>query len=350
MNVKDLRSMIAKEACETVGCLARNMGHQFRTIAEPMMQTLLTLTYNSTKAISEPACECIVDVLTCTDRGFNRVFAQLFKATQNRNTTLAAKAAEYVTICCEQWSHSFLERRWADLESCLMRLLKHSDPKARSHARCCFVVLENRFPSRMQALFKSLSRDVQRLLEKESANYQPKAKAVNRSENKNIAGSSASGSFGSAQRVLSSSSRLMNSQEIENDDMNNSQKMTKKGRLSISGSFGSAQRVLSSSGRLMNSQEIHNDDMNNSQKLSQKARLSISGSFGSAQRVLSSSGRLMNSQEIQNDDMHNSQKMSKKARLSISGSFGSAQRVLSSSGRDLMSSQTLDANDGASGL
>ncbi|GLD93664.1 hypothetical protein PINS_up002269 [Pythium insidiosum] len=167
--VSDLRSSVAREACQTLQTLAKVIRDDFNSHAEYCMGNLLKATYVTIQVISTAADSSIRGIIESTSNGYNRVINKFVDGAKTRNQVLRHHCTMYLTLTLERWSAAFLSRTIDVIIQVLPALLHDAVSDVRAQARKCYWALHSLFPQDAVELYERLDSSTQRNIREDQA-------------------------------------------------------------------------------------------------------------------------------------------------------------------------------------
>lgn len=167
--VCDLRSSVAREACQTLQTLAKVLKDDFNPHAEYFMGNLMKATYVTILVISTSSDTSIRGIIESTKTGYNRIINKLIEGAKTRNQVLRVNCVNYLTLTLEVWSVQFLSKHLDLFVQIIPALLHDALAEVRAQARKCYWAMHRIFPQEADALFDRLDATTQKNVRDDSA-------------------------------------------------------------------------------------------------------------------------------------------------------------------------------------
>lgn len=142
--ISDLRSIVMKEACRTVGFLAYRLGHNFSLIAELLLPVLMKQVVVKIQVMSSAADRCIRIIIKSALQGFPRIITQFLDNCISKTPTLRKCSYEYLCLAAALWKIEILEKSLGLIKNVLKSGMNDADLNTRKAARQLFWVLRSR--------------------------------------------------------------------------------------------------------------------------------------------------------------------------------------------------------------
>ena len=176
--LKDKRSAIVREACDTITELVQWCAENAETLVAFLLPDLLALTYVRSKPFSEASSGCFLSILRnmeISQRTLNKLHSV---CTTDRHDELRRVAIEGVQTLIEKdtaaaTKSAVVERGTEQLEEAMLKCIEDADESVRSQARQCFFAFHARWEERAMGLLDGppLSIDKRRYLKEELEQY-----------------------------------------------------------------------------------------------------------------------------------------------------------------------------------
>ena len=142
--ISDLRSIVMKEACRTVGFLAKRLGSAFAVIAELLLPVLMKQVVVKIQVMSSAADRCIRIIIKSAVQGFPRLLSQFLENCSSKTPTLRKSSYEYLCLAVALWKIEVLEKSLGLIKMSLKSGMNDADLNTRKAARQLFWVSRSR--------------------------------------------------------------------------------------------------------------------------------------------------------------------------------------------------------------
>lgn len=122
--LSDLRSTIIKDCCASITALFSTFGTQFSEFGENVIPKLVTLTYNTTSALSDPADECAKSIIVNTKLSVIKFL--LATVLKDKHNLARQRCVEYTTIMIQNIPSEKLQNCLEDIEQIIISGIKFS--------------------------------------------------------------------------------------------------------------------------------------------------------------------------------------------------------------------------------
>lgn len=171
VQISDLRSAIAKEACQTLVALSAALGDAFEPYADIFIDLLLKLTIVTIQVISASANQCIRSILQQTR--LNRGITKILECAAGKNGVMRTRCMEYLLLLLRVMNVSGLERHADQIEAVIKNGVGDAVPEVRANARACYVLFSQHWDNRGTRLLASMEPNVRRLIGEEMSKGEP---------------------------------------------------------------------------------------------------------------------------------------------------------------------------------
>ena len=142
--ISDLRSIVMKEACRTVGFLATRLGCNFAVMAELLLPVLMKQVVVKIQVMSSAADRCIRIIIKSAVQGFPRLLSQFLENCSSKTPTLRKSSYEYLCLAVALWKIEVLEKSLGSIKFSLKSGMNDADLNTRKAARQLFWVSRSR--------------------------------------------------------------------------------------------------------------------------------------------------------------------------------------------------------------
>ena len=142
--ISDLRSIVMKEACRTVGFLAYRLGPNFSLIAELLLPVLMKQVVVKIQVMSSAADRCIRIIIKSALQGFPRIITQFLENCSSKTPALRKCSYEYLCLAVALWKVEILEKSLGSIKNVLKNGMNDADLNTRKAARQLFWVSRSR--------------------------------------------------------------------------------------------------------------------------------------------------------------------------------------------------------------
>jgi len=150
IQVVDLRSVVAKEACTLLCALSRQMRDDFSQMADFIVPVLFKLTFVTIQVMAESGNAAIRCILQNTR--IRRAIGSILSGCESRSDVLRLRCSEYLLIVLEVNSSSQLSKYVSDIGKTIVRLLADRSEEVRSTMRKCYWAFNEHFPDRARRM------------------------------------------------------------------------------------------------------------------------------------------------------------------------------------------------------
>ena len=151
VQLKDLRSAIVREACETLRVLARTMRGAFSPAVRDIVPTMLELTGGGNKVITRYVATCLRDVISASPTP-EAIVAICSAGTSSRSRVVRENALLATAAFILSWKPEVWHSLSSTVVDCIKRAASDASSSVRSAAREAFIRLRKRAPeARLEA-------------------------------------------------------------------------------------------------------------------------------------------------------------------------------------------------------
>ncbi|GBG24239.1 CLIP-associating protein 1 [Hondaea fermentalgiana] len=178
--IKELRSVIVKEACSTFAALAAayqtegiasgtmKWPPRFSSLAYAVVEACLKQTCVSIKVISEAADSCIRAIISsAAPLGVGKILSRVCEGCSDKAVHHRLVCVEYIDLALRRWpsmSKTAGNRRMAEVRAAVKSAINDADDAVRRAARACYWVLRARSPEIAEQIMAGLDAASQRRL------------------------------------------------------------------------------------------------------------------------------------------------------------------------------------------
>ncbi|OHS92982.1 hypothetical protein TRFO_12174 [Tritrichomonas foetus] len=161
---KNLRSALVKTSCLLVSQLARELGTKFDVMGE-MIFPLSSQTSHGTQIIAD-SCKYAILMISryCQTK---RVFGSLVELSKTKSPSNRLISSESMFIILNHWRKGMIDRNYEVLAQTIQKLLKDSNPEARTFARRASISLFALFPTRKESFLDEIEERIRKQIEEE---------------------------------------------------------------------------------------------------------------------------------------------------------------------------------------
>lgn len=167
-SVKDLRSMIVREACITISYMAKSLESKFDHFAESMLNNLINLIQNSKRVIATSGLVCIRFILQYTHAP--RLLPIIANNLDSKSKDIRRSCCEFVSFVLQTWPIHPIERYAPVVQEAIKKGIVDADGDARLHARKAYFTFAQHFPGLAESLKNSLDYSYRKLLSTAGSN------------------------------------------------------------------------------------------------------------------------------------------------------------------------------------
>ncbi|XKL66008.1 hypothetical protein PGB90_009428 [Kerria lacca] len=161
-SIKDLRSMVVREACVTIAYLSKCLEMKFDHFAESVLIHLINLIQNSKKVIASSGLVCIRFIIQYTQAP--RLIPVITNNINSKSKDIRRACCEFVDLILRTWNvHSF-ERYAPVIQEAIKKGITDADSDTRLHSRKAYVIFSQHFPDLAESLKNSLDFTYRKLL------------------------------------------------------------------------------------------------------------------------------------------------------------------------------------------
>ena len=163
--LSDLRSQVTREACVTLGLLARELdASNFGPMANlGVIGQLIKLIPNSAKIMSSSASACLSIILReCHYVKFPPHFTE--QCMISRSVAIRRKCIELLSQILAQWDGNIIYRSNDDIVKAMTKTLQDADSDVRKMAREAFLNYQSKFPDESIEIRQKLPANVKKIL------------------------------------------------------------------------------------------------------------------------------------------------------------------------------------------
>lgn len=153
--VKDLRSQVCREACQTVAFIALKLGTKSEYFMEPMMGTLFGLLVANAKIVSVTGSSAIVIIYESVHT--HRLIAPLQTQMQSKSKDIRRAVCNVLKVIFQHWAPQIIQKNLPVVIEIFKKGIVDADSEARTLTRQCFPDLKELFPQAANTVMDSLS-------------------------------------------------------------------------------------------------------------------------------------------------------------------------------------------------
>lgn len=167
-SIKELRSMVVREACITIAYMAKSLEQKFDHFAEAVLNSLINLIQNSKKVIATSGLVCIRFILQYTHAP--RLLPIICNNLNSKSKDIRRSCCEFVSLVLQTWHVHSIERYAPALQEAIKKGIVDADGDARLHARKAYTIFAQHFPASAESLKNSLDFSYRKLLSTAGSN------------------------------------------------------------------------------------------------------------------------------------------------------------------------------------
>jgi hypothetical protein len=170
LQVADLRSTLAKQACQTVVRLAETQSASFASSSQIIINSILKQTTTTVKVISEAAHNTVCNLLRLAGAmPIGKALPEIMKGLQDSNPVLRRNCSLYLWILLKDRSSNQLLPYFDEFVPVISILGRDGDATTRLRARAIYAQLSVLSPTHAQAVMDSADRRLKDLLLEDAA-------------------------------------------------------------------------------------------------------------------------------------------------------------------------------------
>ncbi len=161
-SIKDLRSLVVREACITVAYLSKRLESKFDHFAESVLNSLINLIQNSKKIIASSGLVCIRFILRYTHTP--RLIPIIANNLNSKSKDIRRACCEFINLILQTWPVHSLEKHANSIQEAIKKGIADADAEVRSLSRLAFAAFAQNFPEMAESLKNSLDFSYRKLL------------------------------------------------------------------------------------------------------------------------------------------------------------------------------------------
>ncbi|KAK2725399.1 hypothetical protein QYM36_000035 [Artemia franciscana] len=154
ISVKDLRSLVVREACITIAFLSQQLGHKLNRFSETVLPALIGLIPNSAKVVSTSGIVAIRFIIANTHAP--RLIPILTDKMTNKSKEIRKHVCEFLDQLVHAWPTQKMEKYSQQLQEAIRKGIADADLDARASARRAYYGFADHFKDQAAALLNSL--------------------------------------------------------------------------------------------------------------------------------------------------------------------------------------------------
>ncbi|CAK1549063.1 unnamed protein product [Leptosia nina] len=164
--IKDLRSQVVREACITIGHMAKVLKNKLEQFSLYILQELINLIQNAAKVVSSAGTVCVRYIVTYVHSP--RLIPVLTtNLTTHKSKEIRSTLSEVLVLVLERWPPQTIEKQQQVIHEAIRRACVDADSTARNHGRRAYWSYKKHFPEDAEQLFSRLDSAAQKQIERE---------------------------------------------------------------------------------------------------------------------------------------------------------------------------------------
>lgn len=161
-SIKDLRSLVVREACITVAYMSNQLKQKMDHFAEQVLPNLIHLIQNSAKVVASAGVVTIRFILQHTHAP--RLVPIVVSNISHKSRDIRRACCEFLDQLLHTWSRHSLEKHIPLLQEAIKKGISDADAEARLTSRKAFWGFKDHFPEQADALLNTLDSSYKRAL------------------------------------------------------------------------------------------------------------------------------------------------------------------------------------------
>ncbi|KAK3927671.1 CLIP-associating protein 2 [Frankliniella fusca] len=161
-SIKDLRSLVVREACITVAYMSLQLKQKMDHFAETVLPNLVHLIQNSAKVVASTGVVTIRFILQHTHAP--RLVPIIVSNISHKSRDIRRACCEFLDQLLHTWSRHSLERHIPLLQEAIKKGISDADAEARLTSRKAYWGFKDHFPKQADALLNTLDSTYKRAL------------------------------------------------------------------------------------------------------------------------------------------------------------------------------------------
>ncbi|XP_034257106.1 CLIP-associating protein 1-A isoform X3 [Thrips palmi] len=161
-SIKDLRSLVVREACISVAYLSHQLKQKMDHFAEQVLPNLIHLIQNSAKVVASAGVVTIRFILQYTHAP--RLVPIIVSNISNKSRDIRRACCEFLDQLLHTWSRYSLEKHIPLLQEAIKKGISDADAEARLTSRKAYWGFKDHFPEQADALLNTLDSSYKRAL------------------------------------------------------------------------------------------------------------------------------------------------------------------------------------------
>lgn len=162
LSIKDLRSLVVREACITVAYMSHQLKQKMDHFAETVLPNLVHLIQNSAKVVASAGVVTIRFILQHTHAP--RLVPIIVSNISHKSRDIRRACCEFLDQLLHTWSRHSLERHIPLLQEGIKKGISDADSEARLTSRKAYWGFKDHFPEQADALLNTLDSSYKRAL------------------------------------------------------------------------------------------------------------------------------------------------------------------------------------------
>lgn len=163
IQIKDLRSQIARESCITLAFLSHSFGNRLELFIEQQMANLIVLLQNSAKVMATSGLVALRFVIENTHSA--RLIPFITNGIESRSKEIRRACCESLNQMLMTWDSGYFDKHLQAIQVAIKKGIADADPDARVLARKAFWSLNSHYPAIADALLNTLDPKTKKLLQ-----------------------------------------------------------------------------------------------------------------------------------------------------------------------------------------